>query len=517
MKIVSFQSKPIAGNLQKNFENILSNIEKAKKDNAELIVFSNGSMTGLNIKGLIYDKTFTEANSNYNRKLLDIKGIYILIPLLSESNNEVFEYQTLIRDGKIIKTFPATPNECHEIFGDNIEKAQEECIFTVNDRTFSVNCPNSNADLNIYSFISVYDKLINPIQDFIDAMPETDIPYININSAGFCNGVVFSGASFGVSQGKITYMAPYFEENYSLLNLSDKKITGPVTPQIKNKYEGIYKAITSSIKDFVSANGFRGAVFGMSGGIDSALVGTLAVHALGKDKVTFLIMPGKYSSDDTMSDAEIICRKLGAEYYTIPINDINSEYLKALQPILENKTADTTEENIQSRIRGMLNMAVSNKTGYCVLTTGNKSEAATGYYTLYGDSCGSLAPIIDLYKTEVYELCRYINSTEQLIPESVINRPPTAELAPNQKDCDTLPDYDTLDDILTLLIDFSTGCEEIISQGYDRETVEKVYNLLHQTEFKRAQYPMGISLSETSFQDKTFWDYPITNKFSINR
>ncbi|MBQ0105045.1 MAG: NAD(+) synthase, partial [Armatimonadetes bacterium] len=296
----------------------------------------------------------------------------------------------------------------------------------------------------------------------------------------------------------------------------DSKITGPLSKEPKEGCEAIYGAITNSIKDFAEAYGFRGAVFGMSGGIDSAVVGTLAVKALGKENVKFLIMPSSYSSEETMSDAEIICKNLGAEYYTIPIENINKTYLSALAPFLENTKKDTTEENIQSRIRGMLNMAVSNKTGYCVLTTGNKSEASTGYYTLYGDSCGSLAPIIDLYKTEVYRLAEYINRVQDnIIPESIIKRPPTAELAPGQKDNDTLPDYDILDPILIMLMDLGCSAEECIEEGYDEETVKKIYNLLHRTEFKRAQYPMGISLSESSFQDKNFWDYPITNRFKI--
>lgn len=516
MKIASVQSKSIAGDLKGNLAKALKYTEKAKSDGAELIIFSNGTLTGLNIKSLIYDATFFDECQNINKEFTEkAMGIDILIPTLTEENGEYFEYQAHIKDGKIIKYYPATPNQTHELFGDDIEKAQKECFLTVENEKFSVNCPNGDVSLNIYSFVSLYDKLNDPIQSFIDAMPETEVPYININSAGFCNGVVFCGASFGVTKGEVTYRAPYFEENYSIINLENNTITGQFNEPITEKYEGIYKAIINSIKDFVNANGFKGAVFGMSGGIDSAVVGALAVKALGKENVLFLIMPGKYSSGETMSDAEIICNKLGARYLTIPINDINNDFLKGLSSILEGTKTDTTEENIQSRIRGVLNMAVSNKTGYCVLTTGNKSEASTGYFTLYGDSCGSLAPIIDLYKTEVYGLADYINYVDSVIPQSIIDRPPTAELAPGQKDCDTLPDYDTLDDILTMLVDLNCSVAEVTEEGYDKETVKKVYNLLHRVEFKRAQYPMGISLSETSFQDKVFWDFPITNRFKL--
>ena len=514
MKIALVQVNPIAGDLKNNLKKIVSYINKAKEDKAEFVVFSNGALTGINIKGLMFDATFSDEIAITNIELLNsVKGIDVLIPTLTEYKDQLFEYQTHIKDGKCIKIYPSSPNETHAIFGDDYDTALKECLLTIGDTKISINCPNGDTDLNIYSYISAFDKMANQAEDFVHAMPETEVPYINLNPAGFCNGTIFTGGSFGISHGEFTFQAPYFEESYNLLTLEEGKIKGDIIPAPMEKYEAIYKALTFSIKDYVEDNGFKGVVFGMSGGIDSAVVGALAVNALGADRVKFLIMPSKYSSNETMSDAEIICNNLGAKYYNLPILDINNELLKTLNPFLEGTTPDTTEENIQSRIRGILNMAVSNKTGYCVLTTGNKSEAATGYYTLYGDSCGSLAPIIDLYKTEIYQLAEYINSLKPVIPETIISRPPTAELAPGQKDNDSLPDYDILDDILTLLVDLNSCVEEVVAEGYDEETVKKVYNLLHRVEFKRQQYPMAVALSETCFQDKGFWDFPVTNKF----
>ncbi|MBQ7257808.1 MAG: NAD(+) synthase [Abditibacteriota bacterium] len=514
MKIAIVQSKPIAGDITGNLNKIKEYINRAKEDKAELIIFSNGSLTGVNIKGLLYDTTFTNEVAIKNIELINAtEGINVLIPTITEYKGKLFEYQAFINKNGEVKLFPATPNDAHEMYEGDIETGKEECLLTIDNKKFSVNCPNGDVDLNIYSFMSVFDKVNYHNLDFVELMPETDVPYININSAGFCNGLVFTGGSLGVSQGKITFQAPYFEEGYFLINLEGKKITGEIHPEPKSKYEAVHKAIVNSIRDYINANGFKGIVFGMSGGVDSALVGTLAVEAIGPEKVTFLIMPSKYSSNETMSDAEIICNILKAKYYNIPIVDINKEFLTSLAPFLEGTKPDTTEENIQSRIRGVLNMAVSNKTGYCVLATGNKSEASTGYFTMYGDSCGSLAPIIDLYKTEVYELCEYINSVNPIIPESIIKRPPTAELAPGQKDNDSLPDYDILDDILIELVDLGCPVEEVMADGYDEETVIKVYNLLHKVEFKRCQYPLAISLSESCFQNKEFWDYPQTNKF----
>lgn len=516
MKIATIQSKPIAGNLEYNLQNIIKYINKAKEDKVDLVVFSNGSMTGLNIKGLLYNSTFNDELAILNTELLSAsKGIDVLVPTITDYKGAIFEYQTHIKDGELIKCYPATPNDCHEMFSHDISKATNECLLNINDKKISVNCPNGDADLNIYTFLSVFDKRFNSNEEFINAMPDTDIPYLCLNSSGFCNGLVFMGGSFGYSKDKITFQSPYFEESYDILTLKDKTILGPISNAPKEKYELIYKAITNSIKDFINANGFKGIVLGMSGGIDSALVGVLAKEAIGAENIQCLIMPSKYSSNETMSDAEIICNNLGIKYEIIPINSINECLLKALKPFLEGTKADTTEENLQSRIRGILNMAVSNKKGMCLVATGNKSEAATGYYTLYGDSCGSLAPIVDLYKTEVYELSRYINSINPQIPESIIDRPPSAELAPGQKDNDSLPDYDLLDGILTLLMDYNLCVEEVIAEGYDEETVYKVYNLLNKVEFKRGQYPMGISLSETAFQNKDHWDYPITNKFII--
>ncbi|MBQ0105238.1 MAG: hypothetical protein KBT47_04285, partial [Armatimonadetes bacterium] len=254
MKIALVQSKPIAGDLKGNLAKIKNYIKSAEKDRAELIVFSEGSLTGLNIKGLVYDSTFRREAENIKEEIIKYsENIDLLIPIITEYRGNIFEYQTHISKGRIIKSYPSTPNETHEIFGEDIEEAQKECILKIKDKVISLNCPNGDADLNIYSFISVFDKNENHIKPFMDAMPETDIPYINLNSAGFCNGLCFSGGSFGVSQGKITYLAPYFEENYSLAELSDSKITGPLSKEPKEGCEAIYGAITNSIKDFAEA------------------------------------------------------------------------------------------------------------------------------------------------------------------------------------------------------------------------------------------------------------------------
>lgn len=275
----------------------------------------------------------------------------------------------------------------------------------------------------------------------------------------------------------------------------------------------MFMALVTGLRDYVRKNGFKKVVLGLSGGMDSSLVAAIAVEALGAENVKGVLMPSMYTSKENIEDASLLAENLGIETFTIPITEVHESYLKTLEPMFSNMPRDTTEENIQARIRGNYLMALSNKLGWLVLTTGNKSEIATGYCTLYGDTAGGFAVIKDVYKTDVYRIARWYNDWKgrEIIPQRVFVKPPTAELRPNQTDQEKLPPYDVLDGILRLCIEEGLDAEEIVQKGYDPSTVGKVLQMLHTSEYKRKQAPIGTKISVRAFGKD--WRMPTTNKF----
>jgi NAD+ synthase (glutamine-hydrolysing) len=273
----------------------------------------------------------------------------------------------------------------------------------------------------------------------------------------------------------------------------------------------VYQALVLGLSDYVIKNGFQKVTIGLSGGIDSALVAALAADALGKDNVTGVFMPSRYSSRESLEDATQLTNNLGIRLLNIPIEDIYKSYLNTFEPVFFGLEKNITEENLQARVRGNILMALSNKFGWLVLATGNKSEMSTGYATLYGDMAGGFAVVKDVPKTLVYKLARYRNSVNTVIPERTITKEPTAELKPNQKDSDTLPVYETLDPILKAYIEEDKDLNKIIAQGFDKETVLRVSTMVDKSEYKRRQSPPGIKITPKAFgRDRRM---PITNKY----
>jgi len=275
----------------------------------------------------------------------------------------------------------------------------------------------------------------------------------------------------------------------------------------------VYEALVCGTRDYVQKNGFPGVILGLSGGIDSALVLAIACDALGADRVRCVMMPFRYTSNMSQEDAAKQAALLGVEYDVIPIEPIYAAITDQLADIFQGHDTDVTEENIQARCRGLLLMSISNKTGCMLLTTGNKSEMAVGYATLYGDMAGGFAPIKDCSKSQVYRLARYRNSVSEAIPERVITRPPSAELRANQKDTDTLPDYDVLDPILEAFIERDSSVAEIVAAGFDKDTVVSVLEMVKRNEYKRRQAPPGIRISSRAFGRD--WRYPITSRYTF--
>ncbi len=358
---------------------------------------------------------------------------------------------------------------------------------------------------------------------------ETGLPLVYVNQVGGQDELVFDGASFVLNADRTFALAmPDFVEGLAVSHwrreakgwvcapaATDAAAAAPV-----GRLEAIWQAMTVGLRDYVGKNRFPGVVIGLSGGIDSALTAACAVDALGADKVWAVMMPYAYTSSESLEDAAECAKLLGIRYDIVPIAPAVEAFQGMLQPAFDGRPRDITEENLQSRVRGITLMALSNKFGHMVLTTGNKSEMSVGYATLYGDTCGGYSVLKDVYKTTVYELSRFRNQSRldgllgpvgRVIPERIITRPPTAELRPDQTDQDSLPPYDQLDQILECLVEGEMGADEIIAKGFPREVVTRVQHLLYIAEYKRRQAPPGVKITRRNFgRDRR---YPITNAF----
>ncbi|MCB1690875.1 MAG: NAD+ synthase [Halioglobus sp.] len=347
---------------------------------------------------------------------------------------------------------------------------------------------------------------------------EADIPIVYVNQVGGQDELVFDGGSFAVSaDGTVAAAAPSFEEGAYWLEMDftarPVRIVGPAPELPPQELPATWQALVLGVRDYVNKNRFRGVVLGLSGGVDSALTLAVAVDALGPERVEAVMMPFRYTSQMSVEDAAEQARVLGVTHKVISIEPIYEAFMESLRDEFAGTKPDTTEENLQARCRGVLLMSISNKKGYLVLTTGNKSEMAVGYSTLYGDMAGGFDVLKDVPKTLVFDLCRYRNSLGPCIPQRVIDRPPSAELAPDQKDEDSLPPYDVLDRILALYVEQDYSAEAIIATGMDREQVHKVLRLVDINEYKRRQAPIGVRITRRGFgRDRR---YPITSGWRL--
>jgi len=358
----------------------------------------------------------------------------------------------------------------------------------------------------------------------VSRMTETGLPFVYVNMVGGQDELVFDGSSFALNLGgKIASQMPSFSEGLSLLEVRSQSGTCHLTGQISRPAaaeEDVWRALTLGVRDYVEKNGFPGVILGLSGGVDSAIVAVLAVDALGPERVRVVMMPSDYTADISLADAEELADNLGLTLETIALRAGMDAFDSMLEASLEGTEMDVTEENIQSRLRGMILMALSNKFGNMVLATGNKSEYAAGYSTLYGDMCGGFAPIKDVWKTEIFKLCEWRNTAlprgvlgpdGEVIPRRIITRPPSAELRPDQQDTDSLPPYDILDAILIALTEAMADTDTIVSRGYERETVERVSAMLFRTEYKRFQAAPGPKVTPRAFgRDRRL---PLTSGF----
>ncbi len=527
MKITLAQINLTIGDFKGNFAAIVSAIEHAQSEGSELIVFSELAVCAYPPDDLLNHKSFVEDCQNVIHYLLPYsKKIAIIIgsPTFNSQaeGRQLYNSACVLQGGHLTHTIHKTllptydvfdesryfePNTQFELIKINGNQVAiticEDLWFDANDFKYKHNPLSALSALNPDVVINLSASPFNQHkqEERYDTLKRAALgfnkPLIYVNQVGAHTDLIFDGRSMVFNaQGEMCWQAKAFDE---AIYTVDTNHISPVEETTINSIKEIYNALVFGLKDYFQKNGFKTALLGSSGGIDSAVVQALLSDAIGAENVTAVLMPSKYSSEGSVQDAMTLSQQLGNPYFQLPIATIIDAYDKVLDPLYNGLPIGLAEENIQARTRANLLMSLSNKFGHILINTSNKSELSVGYSTLYGDLCGSLSAIGDVYKTQVYALAQLINSKANRIPESIIHKAPSAELRPDQKDSDSLPEYHFLDAILYLHIEKQLGNDEIIALGHDAATVAKVLNLVKNSEYKRFQAPPVLRVSSKSF------------------
>jgi NAD+ synthase (glutamine-hydrolysing) len=531
VKIGCGQIDPTIGDFSGNCEKVLSFSRRARESGCRLVVFPELCLCGYPPMDLLEYDSFIEQNLKALRRVQyeAPPDIGIVVGCVdrnrSRSGKALLNTVSLIAEGRIIHTQAKTLLPTYDVFDEArwFEPARErrtvsfgrerigiaicEDLWWESEPAPGLRYPadpiaellDAGATLIISPSSSPFHtgKMAVRLSLLSRIGKSSGVPAVYVNAVGANDGLIFDGRSMATSpDGRLVYLGAGFEEQ---LGIVDPRAPLPETALPDDVYGEIEGALTMGIRDYAAKCGFSRVHLGLSGGIDSALVAVLAVEALGAGKVEVFGLPSRYSSASSLTDARALAMNLGLELKVLSIEDIFGSYLKTLQPLFEGRTPDVTEENIQARIRGALLMAYSNKFNSLLLTTGNKSELAAGYATLYGDMCGGLAVIGDLLKTQVYGLARSINRRAPVIPEEIFTKPPSAELRPDQTDQDSLPPYETLDRILELFLIHNRSAEEISAEGLDPGLVRSVLLMVDKAEYKRRQAPPVLKVSPKAF------------------
>ncbi|MBK7442096.1 MAG: NAD+ synthase [Bacteroidetes bacterium] len=537
MKIALAQINVHIGNFESNFNKIEQFIQDAKKLQADIILFPELSVCGYpprdfldfddfvdkcyevidKIKPLTQDIAVVVGSPSRNPKI-EGKDLFNSAFFIFEGEIKHIVNKALLPTYDIFDEYryfePATEFQNITFKGRKIALTVCEDLWNVgNDNPMYKACPmdvlikdkvQPEVMLNISASPFDYDHAAGRITTLKANTAKYKIPVFYVNHCGAQTDLIFDGGSIVVNANSVVYdEMRYFEEQLSVYDL-DEVIASAKTQtldnvQPKEKIELIYRALVTGIKNYFEKLGFKKAILGLSGGVDSALTAVLAADALGAENVWGLLMPSQYSTGHSVTDALDLAKNIGIKHDTIAIKNMYDQVVNELTPLFDNKPFDVTEENIQARLRGMTLMAMCNKHGYILLNTTNKSEAAVGYGTLYGDLCGGLAVLADVYKTEVYELVAYINREKEIIPQHIIIKAPSAELRPGQKDQDTLPPYEILDKILYQYIELSQSPQDILDLGFDEFTVRRTLKMVNNNEWKRFQFPPVLRVSPKAF------------------
>jgi NAD+ synthase (glutamine-hydrolysing) len=536
MKIGLAQLNYMIGDFNGNFEKMKSAIEKGIAENADILLFSELSVCGYPPRDFLEFHHFIHECENVIGKLAALAGNKIAIAVGAPSRNhskhgkDLFNSAYFIEDGKVKNIAHKTLLPTYDVFDEYryfepnhtfelVEFKGKKLAITICEDIWDTGEINPLYKINpvaelaklqpdILFNLSASPFNYNQAKKRIDVVRKNatafNLPVFYCNCVGAQTELIFDGGSVVMNaNGEVIDEMPYFEECIRFYDLDNSTFSIQHSTlfkeQDKNPTKLIHDALVCGIQNYFQKLGFKKAILGLSGGVDSALVLVLAVRALGKENVLSVLMPSQFSTSHSVDDSLKLVENLGSPHKIIPIKEVFDMYDKILQPHFENKPFDVTEENLQARIRGNYLMALSNKFGYILLNTTNKSEAAVGYGTLYGDMCGGLAVLADVYKTQIYEVCNYINKDEEIIPTHILTKAPSAELREGQKDSDSLPDYAILDKVLYQYIEQHQGPDELESLGFDEKLVTRILRMVNRNEFKRHQTPPILRVSPKAF------------------
>lgn len=539
MKIALAQLNYTIGDIDGNKTKIISAIEEAKKKNSDLIVFSELSICGYDPQDIFENMEFIE---HCNRAVIDIASfctdriaVVIGCPTINKNDKgkKLYNSALFLSEGAVSFIQSKSLLPTYDVFGDYryFEPNREFKLFEYKGVKIGITiCEDIWNEQNFKNkFLSSSPYILNPIDELMKLSPDLilnisgspfmndkahqrkyliktisqkcQIPIVYVNQVGANTELIFDGGSMvSNNKGEIVLQSNYFSEEINYISFEEINSLKAIENKNISTIEKIHTALVLGISDFFKKMNFKSATLGLSGGIDSAVTLALLVEAIGKDNVRVFLMPSQYSSDHSITDSVEMAEKLGIQYDTIKIEPIYSSFVKQLDAVFAGYKPDLTEENLQARIRGTLLMAISNKKGNILVNTSNKSELAVGYSTLYGDSNGAMSIIGDVYKTQVYKLAVFINRNKEIIPQNIIDKAPSAELRPNQKDSDSLPEYDLLDKILFKFLEEQKGKQQIVDELKISESlVSEILSKIHKAEFKRFQFPPVLKVSSKSF------------------
>ncbi len=535
MKIAIAQINCVVGDIAGNIDKIIHYVTQAKSQGATLVLTPELSLCGYPPEDLLMRADFLDACERALQALAaklaaKIPNMTVIVGHPHRVDAACFNAVSILQDGEILATYHKHVLPNYAVFDEKryFTHGSDALVFKHHGLNVGVLiCADvweaapaqaskaAGAELLVALNASPFhmEKQSTRIENLRQRVADTGLPVIYANLVGGQDELVFDGASFVLdANGELTHELPAFETALAIVEIEHKSpVAGSIAAPLSIE-ASVYSALKLGLADYIHKNGFPGVVLGMSGGVDSALTLAIAVDALGADKVHAVMMPSEFTADMSVDDAREMTKIVGVKYSEIAIKGLFDKYLEALLPLFGELPFDATEENLQARIRGMLLMAISNKFGSIVVTTGNKSETAVGYCTLYGDMAGGFALLKDVPKTMVYKLCHYRNGLSKVIPERIITRPPSAELRANQLDQDSLPPYYILDGIIEAYVEKDLGREAIVALGYPLADVDRVISMIDRNEYKRRQAPVGVRITHRGFgKDRR---YPITARLS---
>lgn len=532
IKIAMVQDNFLVGDIRGNADKIIELSHVATAAGADLVMFPELALVGYPPEDLLYRRSFmAQVELELARIELRVSGIDVLLGLPEYIDQKRYNAAVWLRDGKCIAGYHKQTLPNYSVFDEAryFTAGSQSVVVELQGVRFGVaicedvwepqslaGAKAAGAEVMLVLNASPYHvgKYEERVQVLAQRCRENRMPILYLNMVGGQDELVFDGESLVMgADAELVARLPAFESCIDYFNVTANQVAAVQKRDLTalREEEAVYKALVLGVRDYVYKNGFVGVVIGLSGGVDSALTLAIAVDALGAEHVHTVMMPTRYTADMSLDDARAEAETLGVQYDVIPIESVFEQFLELLQDVFAGKEPDATEENIQARCRGLILMAISNKSGRMLLSTGNKSEMSVGYTTLYGDMSGGFAPLKDVSKTRVYQLCRYRNSLGEVIPERVITRPPSAELRSDQCDQDSLPDYEELDRILEMSVEQDMPINDVVATGLDRAVVEQVIAMVQRNEYKRRQAAPGVRITRRAFgRDRR---YPITSGY----